>query len=108
LIDYVATGAGMKKTDALFLASVFVTGGMIALLSASQAFRLLPSRGAGEPANAGAAGQARDVDMEKLQRLFRQGRLSQREAEYYRPYRSPDNHDGTTQTKSADPSAGRP
>ena len=36
--------------------------------------------------SAGAAGEARDVDVEQIRELIRQGYLSDREASYYTPY----------------------
>jgi hypothetical protein len=74
----------VKKAEAAFLLSVLGIAGAFSLMSISQAVSLQPSRGRTAAAAAGAAGQARDVDVETLRRLLRQGYLSEHEAEFYK------------------------
>ena len=76
----------MKRAEVVFLLSVFGFASVFSLMSVSQAIRLAPAGSAAEVAAPGAAGQARDVDMEKLQQLLRQGRLSKHEAEFYKEF----------------------
>jgi hypothetical protein len=75
----------MRRTDAFFLVTVVAIGGSFAWMSLSQALQL---RSAIAPARAHpvhTTGEARDVDMDRLQEMLRQGHLSDREAEFYKP-----------------------
>ena len=76
----------MKQAEIFFLLSVFGFAAVFSFMSVSQAVRLASTRSEADVAAHGAAGQARDVNMEKLQRLLRQGRLSEREAEFYKEF----------------------
>ena len=80
----VVTGANVKKSDAVFLTSVLGVASVFALTSLTHAVRLLPDPSGMNAAAAGAAGEARDVDMEALESFLRSGYLSDHEAEYYK------------------------
>lgn len=73
----------MNKREATFFGMVFV----FALVFVAMTLVSLPQSGKSGAAleRAGAAGQARDVDMPKLERLMREQYLSNREAEFYHP-----------------------
>ncbi|MFV1965239.1 MAG: hypothetical protein ACC628_07420 [Pirellulaceae bacterium] len=75
----------MKKTDALFLASVLGVAGAFSWMSLSHALRLRPNSIAGPSAPVNAAGEARGVDVDRLLPMLRRGDLSGREAEFYKP-----------------------
>ncbi len=67
----------------------FVAGvvGLAVILSAVSAKRLAEVSGAAgfsKPGVVASAGQPRDVDITRVRRLIRQGRLSEKEAQYYR------------------------
>ncbi len=75
----------MRKTDIAFLCCVLSVAGLFAGRLVTLSVPLLP--GATTSANSafGVAGQARDVDMSKLERLLEQRQLSDHEAEFYEP-----------------------
>jgi hypothetical protein len=73
----------VKRTDLVFLVSVFGFAGVFSLMSLSKAVRVLPGT-SDAAAPLGAAGEARDVDMERLRHLLRLDGLSDHEAEYYK------------------------
>ncbi len=75
----------MKKIDVVFLVSVLGFASFLSVKSVTQAVSLLPTRSASESEAFGAAGKARDVDVERLLQLLREQRLSHREAEFYKP-----------------------
>ena len=76
----------MKKVEAVFLASVFGVAGVFTLMSLAQVARLYSAKSDADAAVVGTAGEARDVDMEKMQRLLRQGYLSEQEAKFYKEF----------------------
>ena len=88
-IVYAAIGADMRRIDALFLASVFVVASAFSWMSLSNAVRSRPTAAPSHSASIKAAGEARDVDMDRLQQMLRQGDLSEREAEFYKPLPAP-------------------
>jgi hypothetical protein len=75
----------MNRTEIVFLLCVFGFAGTISWQSLSQTMRLLPGRSDATSAVVGAAGKARDVDMDRLLPLLRQRSLSEHEAEFYKP-----------------------
>ena len=79
----------MRTNDIAFLICVALAAATFAARSVSEAIPLLPWSGASAAAPTGAAGQARDVDMDRLLRLLDQGALSRHEAEFYRPVQIP-------------------
>ena len=75
----------MKKTEIAFLISVFGFAALFSLVSVRETLPLLPGRSSPTAAAVGTAGQPRDVDLDKLQRMLRQHDLSSHEAWYYKP-----------------------
>ncbi len=75
----------MRKIDVIFLFCVLGFAGFFAARSVTKAIPLLPSRTISDSADLGAAGQARDVDMTKLNTLLDQDALSDHEALFYQP-----------------------
>ncbi len=96
----------MRKTEIIFLACVLVCGGLFAARSLSLSGALLWGSSPTGSAVAGVAGQSRQVDMTKLQRLLDRGDLSDHEAECYGPFGTPpspgDDEDETGDSPSAD------
>jgi len=78
----------MKRTEILFLACVLAMAALFGGRTLSETVRAMGWE-EGEAAPAGTAGRPRDVDMEKLDRLTREGLLSDREALYYRKLAAP-------------------
>jgi len=74
----------MKKSDVVFLTAVLGVAGAFSLVSLSHAVRILPRASMSAAPVRGVAGEARDVDMERLQELLRRNYLSDREAEFYK------------------------
>jgi hypothetical protein len=79
----------MRKTDVAFLCSVLSVAGLVAGRLVTRSLPLLPGATAPATPALGAAGQARDVDMLKLQRLLERRTLSDHEAEFYEPVGPP-------------------
>jgi hypothetical protein len=71
----------LKRTLVL---SVVLVGLFVAGISVSQFRRVMPSILEGPVATAGAGGQPREVDVQKVRTLIEQGRLSDRKAEHYK------------------------
>jgi hypothetical protein len=73
----------MKTAEVFFLAAVLFFAVVFAGLSLSRGARSLGSLVAEEAVVGGAAGKPRDVDLERIREMIRQGRLSDREADFY-------------------------
>lgn len=71
----------LRRTDAIYLLAV----GVLALVFALDVVSRAVGPDTSGATATGGAGRARDVDMERLRRLLRQGYLSDHEALYYRP-----------------------
>ena len=80
----VAIGADMRKRNIAFMTAVLGVASVFTLISLSFAVRLIPTVSDNHETTAGAAGEARDVDMDLLQQLLRANQLSDREAEFYK------------------------
>lgn len=78
-------GADMRRTDIIFLVCAFGFALLITVRSITLAIPLLPGRTFPDQPTMGAAGQARDVDMQRLRALLKQRALSDHEAEFYEP-----------------------
>jgi len=74
----------MRKSEIVFLTCVFGFSGLFAVQSLTRAVPLLPWRVSQTPEFLGAAGQPREVDMERLEPLLESGALSHHEAEFYK------------------------
>ena len=72
-----------------FLAIVVIVGVLMAGVSVSQLRRVMPAVLEGPTPTVGAAGQPRDVDLQRVRTLIEQGRLSNREAEHYKKLDEP-------------------
>lgn len=72
----------MKKTEVFFLIAVVSFAAVFVSMTAATTGDIFAHRAA-LGAYAGVAGKARDVDVEKIRRLIREGRLSGREALFY-------------------------
>ncbi|MBN2133740.1 MAG: 4Fe-4S binding protein [Sedimentisphaerales bacterium] len=68
-----------------FVVTVVVFGLFVGGVSLSRFRRVMPVVIEDTPAATGAAGQSRDVDVQRMRALIEQGRLSDKEALYYRP-----------------------
>ncbi len=71
----------MRKNDTIFLGAVLV----FAIVFVAMTLSAIPQsvKGGGASERLGVGGQARDVDMPRLQRLIREQDLSAHEAEFY-------------------------
>ena len=87
----------MKKTDRVFICAVAIIASAMIALTLMQTREAAEQQAAARPTVGGAAGQPRDVNMGKLQRMMETGRLSDHEALYYKPA------DGETITPPAPP-----
>jgi hypothetical protein len=76
----------MKKVEAVFLSSVFGMASVFTLMSLSQVVYLHSAKSDAGADAVGSAGEARDVDLSKLQRMLRQGYLSEQEAKFYKEF----------------------
>jgi hypothetical protein len=74
----------MKKTEITFLICVFSAAALFCVASVRETLPLLPGAPAPTAAVSATAGQARDVDLDKLRRMLRQHELSSHEAMYYK------------------------
>jgi hypothetical protein len=72
-----------KTINALYMLAVLVFAGAFIALTGSRVTRATTRATQAHPDRRGAAGTARDVDMEKLERLLLHGYLSDHEAKYY-------------------------
>ena len=77
----------MRRAERCYLAAVQVFAALFAALTLAAGRVAWMRRGANAFAGAegGSAGALRDVDLERIRELIRQHRLSDREAEFYRP-----------------------
>jgi polyferredoxin len=66
------------------LAAVLIAGVLMAGVSVGQFRRVMPTMLEGPAATVGAAGQPRDVDLQRIRTLIDQGRLSNKEADHYK------------------------
>jgi hypothetical protein len=73
----------MKRSEAVYLWCALGVAAVFCAMTLSQAARLLPGRSV-EHVVHGAAGQSRDVDMDRLLPQLRRRELSDREAEFYK------------------------
>ncbi|MHC4549893.1 MAG: hypothetical protein ACYTEZ_14060 [Planctomycetota bacterium] len=73
----------MRRAEIAFLGAVALFACVFAALSLTEAARVI-ARGAGEAAFSPTAGEPRDVDLQKLERLLRTRDLSDREALHYK------------------------
>jgi len=78
-----------RAADRVYLVAVLALAVLFAANVLGLALEPSPSTA---QAAAGSAGRPRDVDMDALRKLLREGRLSNREARHARPL-SPDLHD---------------
>jgi hypothetical protein len=69
----------MRRIEVLFLLSVLAAAAAFAARTISETVRVSGWESGGE-VSPGTAGQPRDVDLEKIRRLIREGHLSDREA----------------------------
>ncbi len=74
----------MKKNDVIFLAAALAAAATFAGLSVREYRSLGPASQAAGTAVTGAGGKARDLDLGKVRRQIREGRLSGHEALYYK------------------------
>lgn len=85
---HVAAEAGSVPTASIparpLLAAVLIVGALMAGISINQFRRVMPTVLDSPAATAGAAGQPRDVDVQRVRTLIEQGRLSDREASHYK------------------------
>ena len=75
----------MKRNDIVFLFAVGVIAFAVAALTLMRAWEAAEQQVSVRPAVGGVAGQPRNVDTGKLKRLIETGRLSDHEAQYYKP-----------------------
>ena len=75
----------MKKTDIAFICAVAVMALASVAITLVQTWETAEQQASARPAAGGAAGQPRDVDVRKLKRLIETNRLSEHEAQYYKP-----------------------
>jgi hypothetical protein len=75
----------MRRIEVLYLAAVLLFAALFVGLTLAGAREALIPAGPGEFVGAGAAGQPRDVDLEHIRELIRRQRLSDHEAEFYKP-----------------------
>jgi spermidine synthase len=73
-----------KATPYSLLAVVLTLGVLMAGVSVNQFRRVMPAVLEGPAATVGAAGQPRDVDLQRIRTLIEQGRLSNKEADHYK------------------------
>lgn len=72
-----------RTINTLYMLAVFAFAGVFVSLTGSQAAKTTVRAAQAQPERKGAAGKARDVDMERLERLLLHGYLSEHEADYY-------------------------
>ena len=75
----------MRRIEILYLAAVLVFAAWFVGLTLAGAREAWIRTTPGGFAGAGAAGQPRDVDLERIREMIRQKRLSDHEAEFYKP-----------------------
>jgi len=75
----------MGKIDVIFLFCVLGCAGLFAARTITQSVPLLLGGTSSGSATLGVAGQSREVDMAKLERLLERRALSDHEAEFYEP-----------------------
>lgn len=73
-----------RATPYPFLAVVMIAGVLMAGVSVRQFRRVMPAVLEGPAATVGAAGQSRDLDLQRVRTLIEQGRLSNKEADHYK------------------------
>lgn len=74
----------MKKAEIGFLCAVVLFAVIFSALSLSEAGEVIAGILRADYALAGVAGEARDIDVEKVKDLIRQRHLSDHEAEFYK------------------------
>ncbi|MGI6416070.1 MAG: hypothetical protein ACOX1P_10400 [Thermoguttaceae bacterium] len=94
----------MRKTDLVFLLCVLICAGLFAARSISRSIPTLSGAMPSGAAALGAAGQPRQVDMAKLERLIEERVLSDHEAEFYEPIGVPSSSGGPRPSEPAAPS----
>jgi hypothetical protein len=81
----------MRSIEVFFVSTVLFFAAVFVGMTLSRAGRVIERLTAPEAAGAGVAGEPRDVDLEEIRRLIREGKLSDHEAEYYKKnVRTPD------------------
>jgi hypothetical protein len=71
------------KTAGVFLTCVLAVAIFVSALSASRFLRVVPA-GLDYVATSAAGGQPRDIDLERIREMIRQGKLSDKEADFYK------------------------
>jgi len=74
----------MRTAEVVFLAAVLFFAACFAGLSLSETGRALSRLTTEEVGIGGAAGTPRDVEIETIRRMIREGALSDREADFYK------------------------
>lgn len=75
----------MKKVETTFLCAVILFAAVFAAVTLTNSADIMAKRAAARHATTGAAGEARDVDVERIERLIREQLLSGHEASFYEP-----------------------
>jgi len=94
----------MRKTDLVFLLCVLICAGLFAGRSISWSVPMLSGAMPSGAAALGAAGQPRQVDMARLERLIEERVLSDHAAEFYEPVGAPSPSGGQRAGEPAAPS----
>ncbi|MHC4657658.1 MAG: 4Fe-4S binding protein [Planctomycetota bacterium] len=76
--------ASVKLLSRYLLAGTLICAALISLVSADRFSQVLPAGLAHPTAAAASGGEPRDVDMQRIRTMIRQGKLSEQEAEYYK------------------------
>jgi hypothetical protein len=98
----------MKKREAVFLGAVAAFAVTFVAVTLSNTARSVAKGPRVRRPETGAAGEARDVDMQKLKRLLLHGYLSDREAEYYEKLPEDQEAAPSAEEKKEDVDAGPP
>lgn len=93
----------MKKSDGIFIVAVAAYAAVFSAASLSHFGKVIADRAADARATVGVAGEARDLDLEKLKRLIREKYLSGHEALFYKKAGEVPESTATSQSEAAPP-----
>ena len=75
--------APLKVLSRYFVVCVLIAAFFVSMVSVNRFFQVIPAGFAQPVVSASAAGQPRDVDMQRIRTMIQQKRLSEQEAEFY-------------------------
>jgi predicted membrane-bound spermidine synthase/Na+-translocating ferredoxin:NAD+ oxidoreductase RnfG subunit len=81
---HISERAKEGKTAKLFLTCVFAAGIIVATVSVSRFLDVMPTEFDKTTSSISAGGQPRDVDLQRIQKMIQQKRLSDKEAQFYK------------------------